>query len=139
MQLNVEKWYHGSPLQLEILHAGSTITPYRHLAEVFSHKPLIVSVDDAGFIQHNGTQPGYLYVIEEPLSEADVYMHPRSTMPAGWEWLTKRDIPVRLIGPVAYTPGELLSDAEITDLIERAKRAAEARDAEPDSAADDAA
>jgi hypothetical protein len=130
MQLNVQAWYHGSPLQLEILQAGSTITPYRHLAEVFSHKPPIVCVDDAGLIQHNGTQPGFLYVIEEPLSEADVYMHPRSSMPAGWEWLTKRDVPLRLIGPVAYTPGELLSDAELAALMEKVQRAAAARDAQ---------
>ena len=123
MQLNVEAWYHGSPLQLDTLLAGSTITPYRHLAEVFSHKPSMVSVDDAGLILHNGTEAGYLYVIEETLSEADVYMHPRSTMQAGWEWLTRRDLPLRLLGPVAIKPVEQLSAENVAELRERAKRA----------------
>jgi hypothetical protein len=137
MQLNVDAWYHGSPQQLTILQAGSTITPNRHLAEVFSHKPSLVSVSDAGFIQHNGTQPGYLYVVEATLTEDDVYMHPRSTMQVGWEWLTKRDLPLRLLGPVSFTPGELLSDAEVSELIARARQAQAAQDEPP--APDDAA
>ena len=36
-------WYHGSPLQLKRLRAGSTITQDRDLARVFSHKPSLVS------------------------------------------------------------------------------------------------
>jgi hypothetical protein len=121
MQLNVEAWYHGSPVQLDILRKGSTITPYRHVAEVFSHKPSIVRVDDAGFIQHNGSLPGYLYVVEETLSDADVYMHPRSTMQVGWEWLTRRDLQLRLLGVVTITAHEQLSDAEVSELLEKAK------------------
>jgi len=32
-------WYHGSPLKLDVLRAGSTMTQWRDLARVFSHKP----------------------------------------------------------------------------------------------------
>ena len=32
-------WYHGSPMLLSELRAGSTITQWRALAEAFSHKP----------------------------------------------------------------------------------------------------
>ncbi|HEY3342420.1 MAG TPA: hypothetical protein VGK81_10395 [Anaerolineae bacterium] len=124
MQLNVDAWYHGSPVQLDILRTGSTITPYRHVAEVFSHKPSMVRVDDAGFIQHNGSLPGYLYVVEETLSDADVYMHPRSTMQVGWEWLTRRDLPLRLLGVVSIAADEQLSDSEVAELVEQAKVAA---------------
>ena len=42
------EWFHGSPLRLETLTTGSTITPLRDLARVFSHKPALVSLDDAG-------------------------------------------------------------------------------------------
>ena len=126
MQLKVEAWYHGSPVQLDSLRTGSTITPYRHVAEVFSHKPSMVRVDDAGFIQHNGSLPGYLYLVEETLSDADVYMHPRSTMQVGWEWLTRRDLPLRLLGVVTITAHEQLSNAEVAELLEKAKIAVKA-------------
>ena len=48
-------WFHGSPLALTVLRKGSTITQDRRLAEVFSHKPAFVSVDDDGTIKHDGT------------------------------------------------------------------------------------
>jgi hypothetical protein len=57
-------WYHGSPKVLDVLRAGSIITQDRELARVFSHKPTLVSVDDAGEmrqIKHNGTEAGFLY------------------------------------------------------------------------------
>ena len=41
-----EAWYHGSPLELALLRPGSTVTQDRRLAEVFSHKPAVVSVSD---------------------------------------------------------------------------------------------
>jgi hypothetical protein len=104
----MQTWYHGSPLQLDILRVGSTITPLRHVAEVFSHKPVIVSIADDGTILHNGHQQGLLYVIDEALGDADIYPHPRTTMQPGVEWLTRRDLRLRLNGPVDLVEGELL-------------------------------
>ncbi|MBN1934617.1 MAG: hypothetical protein JW934_08120 [Anaerolineae bacterium] len=112
-------WYHGSPLQLTVLRQGSTITRDRHLAEVFSHKPEIVSLEDDGTIRHNGTLPGFLYRIDEPVGEDDVYPHPRTTMGPGKEWLTRRDLKLALIGAVEQIESEFLSAAEIEALKSR--------------------
>jgi hypothetical protein len=49
-------------------------------------------------IQHNGAQPGLLYIVDEPLADDDVYPHPNSSMPPGYEWLTHRPLRMRLIG-----------------------------------------
>ena len=112
-------WYHGSPLVLTLLHAGSTITQNRRLAEVFSHKPSIVSVLNDGTIQHDGTAPGYLYRIAKEIGPDDVYPHPRSTMAPGQEWLTRRELQVTLIGPIQVTHQEQLTAREIAALQER--------------------
>jgi hypothetical protein len=103
-------WYHGSPLQFDTLRAGSTITHQRSLARVFSHKPTLVSMDgepDALVLQHNGTLPGFLYIVENVHAE-DVYPHPRTSMPSGFEWLTRRDLRLRLLGPVTIDPHEVI-------------------------------
>lgn len=93
-------WYHGSNLELDTLRKGSTITQWRGLAEAFSHKPTGLGYDeygDDGGIIHNGTEDGYLFVIDEPLSmDADIYRHPRTTMDPGAEWLTRRELKLRL-------------------------------------------
>jgi hypothetical protein len=91
-------WFHGSPFELDSLRVGSTITQDRHLAEVFSHKPTLVSAEDDGSIRHNGIAPGYLYLVAESLQPSDVIPHPRTTMPPGWEWLTTRELPVVQLG-----------------------------------------
>ena len=94
-------WYHGSPERFTLLRAGSTITQWRALAEAFSHKPQALSYEDDGSIWQNGTLPGYLYVIDEPiLPGRDVEPHPRSTMDANVEFLTKRPLRVRCIAEV---------------------------------------
>lgn len=116
-------WYHGSPLQLTYLLPGSTITQNEALARIFSHKPPLVSIADDGTIRHNGTQPGFLYIIDEPVSPEDVYPHPRSSMPPEWEWLTRRALRVRLLGPVEITPDELLSEDELAEIYRRMKGA----------------
>jgi quercetin dioxygenase-like cupin family protein len=113
-------WYHGSPYELTELLVGSTITQDRHLAEVFSHKPAIVSVDDNGAIRHNGTLPGYLYRIAEPVSAEDVAPHPRSSMAPGAEWLTQRSLRVERIAQTTPVPAEYLSEADIAALQEEA-------------------
>jgi hypothetical protein len=88
-------WYHGSPLQLTVLRAGSTVTQWKELAEAFSHKPPLLSIGDDLSILHTGTQPGYLYRIAELVAPGtDFYEHPRSTMGPNMEFLTTR--PLRL-------------------------------------------
>ena len=57
--------------------------------------------EDDGSIWQNGTLPGYLYVIDEPVVPGrDVAPHPRSTMDANVEFLTKRPLRVRCIAEV---------------------------------------
>lgn len=109
-------WYHGSPRQLNTLLAGSTITPHRHLAEVFSHKPQLVSISDEGSISHNGMQDGWLHVIDEPIGIADIYPHPRTTMEVGWEWLTRRHLRLRLIGETHIEDDERLPISKVAAL-----------------------
>jgi len=93
-----KKWYHGSNCRFDVLREGSTITQWRELAEAFSHKPTALGYDDDGVILHNGTEPGYLYEIDEPIEVGDdVYQHPRTTMDANAEFLTRRELRVRLI------------------------------------------
>jgi len=91
-------WYHGSNIVLSELKEGSTVTQWRELAEAFSHKPDQLSYDDNGVIDHNGTEKGYLYVLDEPITVGvDIYQHPRTSMDENAEFLTKRPIRVKLI------------------------------------------
>jgi hypothetical protein len=111
-------WYHGSPLQLTSLRPGSTITPDIDLARVFSHKPNIVCLEDERLpprLRHNGSQPGFLYRVVG-VQPGAVGPHPRSSMPAGKEWLTERGLTVTLIGPTQVRPEEILSAGEIAKL-----------------------
>ena len=105
-------WYHGSPLKLTTLHEGSTITQKRKLARIFSHKPTLVSVSDTGQIKHNGTMPGYLYAVADEIQPKDVVPHPRTTMAPGEEWLTTRELCLRLLCFTEPVPEEQLTDAE---------------------------
>jgi hypothetical protein len=125
MEWDVSKpWYHGSPVRLTSLRTGSTITQDRELARIFSHKPTLVSqdVDGAGkrILKHNGTQPGYLYRLAEPVCQTEIEPHPASTMAAGQEWLTTCELQVELVEPTIIDPEELLSAAEVVALYERA-------------------
>lgn len=110
-------WYHGSPYELITIRKGSTITQNKDLAIVFSHKPACVCIDDNGHIKHNGSVEGYLYQIDEEITEDDVYLHPRTTMEIGLEWLTKKELKVKLIGKTYIKDDEKFSDDEINELI----------------------
>ncbi len=91
-------WYHGSNLILDTLLEGSTITQWKELAEAFSHKPTGLSIDDDGKIYHNGTEKGYLYIIDEPIKVGvDIYQHPRTVMDDNMEFLTKRPLKLKMI------------------------------------------
>ncbi len=114
-----ELWYHGSPRELSRLRDGSTITQNRKLAEVFSHKPTLVCVEDDGRIRHNGVWTGYLYAIDEEISSEDVIQHPRTTMAQGEEWLTRRPLRLRLLGEVHLSEQERMSENESAMLLRR--------------------
>lgn len=91
-------WYHGSDKRFEILREGSTITQWKELAEAFSHQPSALEYDDNGVISHNGTEKGYLYVIDERVTVGeDVYQHPTTTMDLNAEFLTGRPLKVRCV------------------------------------------
>ena len=92
-------WYHGSPFELSDLAEGSTITRWRDLAVAFSHKPKMLAYETVdGAITHNGLLDGFLYVVDEPVTEdSDIYKHPRTTMDDGVEWLTRRPLRLRKI------------------------------------------
>jgi len=94
-------WFHGSPETLSLLTIGSSITRSRAVAEAFSRRPTCLGIDDSGDrieVCHNGRQAGFLYAIDEPVSDADVYPHPKSSAPAlGFEWLTNRPLRLRKI------------------------------------------
>ncbi|NLO47266.1 MAG: hypothetical protein GX111_02940 [Clostridiales bacterium] len=110
-------WYHGSPFMLTSLREGSTVTRNRDLARVFSHKPLCVLMEDDGRLRHNGSAGGYLYVVDEAIGDRDVYPHPATTMDKELEWLTKRELRVKLIGQTDVRDEERLSENEIRALI----------------------
>ena len=101
MQIDIKTdapWYHGSDKLFSELASGSTITQWRELAEAFSHQPGWLSYEDDGSISHNGTKPGDLYVIDEPVAVGeDIYQHPRTTMDSNAEFLTKRPLRVKLV------------------------------------------
>ncbi len=91
-------WYHGSNEVFSELKTNSTITPWKELAEAFAHQPNTLEYDEHGVIRHNGTQKGYLYIIDEPITIGiDVYQHPRTTMDKNAEFLTKRPLKVKMI------------------------------------------
>lgn len=101
MKLEIEPdgiWYHGSNAIFDLLKEGSTITQWKEMAEAFSHQPAMLGYDDNGVISHNGTEKGFLFVIDEPVTaDVDIYQHPRTTMDKNVEFLTKRPLKVKLI------------------------------------------
>jgi hypothetical protein len=115
-----QAWYHGSPFQLTVLRQGSTITQKRDLARISSHKPSVVQVDDNGQVKHNGTRPGFLYIIAEDVQPDDVVLHPRTTMEPGDEWLTTSELALQLIGPTEIVANEQFTEAELAELLDRA-------------------
>lgn len=91
-------FYHGSNVRFETLRKGSTITPWKELAKAFSHKPTNLCYDDNGTIEHNGVEKGFLYVVDEKIIIGeDICSHPNTTMDLNAEFLTNRDLKVKLI------------------------------------------
>lgn len=119
-------WYHGSQQVLTALRVGSSITQDRDIARVFSHRPSIHTQEDDGTHKHNGTAPGYLHIVDEPITAADVEPHPHPINASKWEWLTKREIKVRLIEQPVLRAEELLTAEDIAALRQRQQRVGEA-------------
>jgi hypothetical protein len=105
-------WYHGSPLELARLPAGSSVTPNRRLAMVFSHNPTLVPAYDDGGIRHDGKQPGYLYGVSVQLGGDDLISHPHTSMAADEDCLTTRELPLTLLCAVPLVPEECFSQVE---------------------------
>lgn len=101
MQIRIQPngiWYHGSNMIFDVLKEGSTITQWKELAEAFSHHPTELGYDNNGTITHNGTEKGFLFVIDEPITiDIDIYQHPRTTMDKNIEFLTRRPLKVKLV------------------------------------------
>lgn len=109
-------WYHGSQQELTVLRVGSSITQNRDIARIFSHRPSILSMEDDGTFHHSGTVYGYLYLLDEAISPADVYPHPHPINASKWEWLTTRAVKVRLLERPAIGEAERLREEEIAEL-----------------------
>lgn len=117
-----QPWYHGSPLELDVLLLDSTITQNAALARAFSHKPTLLSFEDEVTpprIRHNGTRLGLLYRIDEPITSADVHPHPRTSMAPGLEWLTTHPLRLTLIADVELDPNEFLNEDDIQGFLSR--------------------
>ncbi|MBX3010494.1 MAG: hypothetical protein KF832_03265 [Caldilineaceae bacterium] len=112
-------WYHGSQQELTVLRTGSSITQNREIARVFSHRPAILAMEDDGTFRHNGTDAGYLYRIDEVIQPEDVYPHPHPINASRWEWLTTREIKVRLIERPPLREAERLTEAYLAELRRR--------------------
>lgn len=107
-----KSWFHGSPIILDVIVEGSTITQDRNLARIFSHKPSIVARDENGAIFHNGKNKGYLYIINETVHRSDIYPHPYTTMKPGEEWLIRKSLKVKKLENIEIRIEELLSEEE---------------------------
>ena len=119
---NQSTWFHGSPLRLEMLCKGSSITQLEKLARAFSTKPTIASVSDDGSIRHNGKKKGYIYKIIGTVTPADIYKHPKTTMDEGWEWITRKDFRLEFLYEYTSSPDDILSEDEIKTLREHYPR-----------------
>jgi len=91
------------------------------VARIFSHKPTLVSISDDGVIKHDGSLPGLLYRIDEAIQSNDVRPHPTSSMKWGMEWLTNRDLRVKMIDHTEVVDSERLSECEVMELMKKAR------------------
>lgn len=118
-------WYHGSQRELTTLRVGSSITQDHDIARVFSHRPSIHTLEEDGTRKHNGTTFGYLHIVDEPITAADVEPHPHPINESKWEWLVKREVKVRLVEQPALREEELLTEEDIAALRRRQTRVGE--------------
>jgi hypothetical protein len=125
-------WYHGSQQKLTTLRVGSSITQNRNVAKAFSHKPSLVSMSDAGEslseqskVKHDGVPPGYLYTVADEIGPNDVHPHPHPVNADRWEWLTNRELRLKLIEQTVVTDQERLAGQEIAEIKRKQKEKGE--------------
>jgi hypothetical protein len=125
-------WYHGSQQKLTTLRVGSSITQNRNVAKAFSHKPSLVSMSDAGEslseqskVKHDGVIPGYLYTVTDEIGPDDVHPHPHPVNADRWEWLTNRELRLKLIEQTVVTDQERLAGQEIAEIKRKQKEKGE--------------
>lgn len=92
-----EPCYHGSQQKLTVLQAGNSITQNPAVARAFSHRRSLVPQYEDGSVKHDEVITGYLYVVTESIHPGDIYPHPHPVNESRWEWLTTRELSVRLV------------------------------------------
>ena len=119
-------WFHGSPERLHSLRPDASITQNRRLAEAFSHKPSFTSMSDDGSIRHDGVRQGWLYTVDEAVTARDIRPYPPGeSLPPGDEWLVRRELKLKLVGPVETSPDELLTPQEVEGFLRKVGKTAE--------------
>jgi hypothetical protein len=107
------------------LRIGSSITQERSIAKVFLHQPSLLLQFNRGRIRHNGETPGYLYAVAEDLGPDDVRPHPHPANADQWEWLTERELTLKLVERTVVTAAERLTDEEIAEVRRKQKERGE--------------
>ena len=126
-----QPWYHGSPVELDVLRKGSSVTQLKEIAKAFSHRPSRMSIEDdeCSSVKHNSSLPGRLYVISEAIGPDDVEYLANT---AGTHWQTQRDLQVRLLAELAVDDPPLLNEEEIAELREAMPEGTTGMMCEPD-------
>lgn len=76
-------------------------------------------MENDGRIRHNGTKAGFLYIVDEPLCSDDLIPHPHPANAAGWEWLTTREVSVRLLEATTPRSEERFNEEEWAEMQRR--------------------
>lgn len=125
-------WYHGSQQKLTTLRVGSSITQNRNVAKAFSHRPSLLTMSDGGEsiseqskVKHDGVIPGYLYTVADEIGPNDVHPHPHPVNADRWEWLTNRELRLKLIEQTVVTDQERLAGQEIAEIKRKQKEKGE--------------
>ena len=125
-------WYHGSQQKLTTLKVGSSITQNKIVAKAFSHRPSLLTQSRGSTVKHDGVTPGYLYTVADEIGPDDVYPHPHPINATRWEWLTNRELKLKLIEQTIVTDGERLTNQEIAEIKRKQKERGEQTFAEED-------
>ena len=109
-------WYHGSQQKLTTLRVGSSITQNRNVAKGFSHRPSLLTQSEDGTVKHDGVTLGYLYIVADEIGPEDVDPHPHPVNVTRWEWLTNRELTLKLVEQTVVTDEERLTDQEVVEM-----------------------
>ena len=73
-------------------------------------------MSEGGTVKHDGVTSGYLYTVADEIGPDDVHPHPHPVNATRWEWLTNRELKLKLIEQTIVTDEERLTDQEITEM-----------------------